>query len=90
MTSEEIKEIIAEMEGRHLNKSQTAFKIRDNYAVIQNTLNRNIIKNKTYESLWHTDRIKRMVNLKRKEFKTTELIASEIVKREITLQNVAK
>lgn len=90
MTSEEIKEIIAEMEDRHLNKVQTAFKIRDNYAIIQNTLNRNIVKNKTYEKLWHTDRIKRLVNLKRKELKTTELIASEIVKREITLQNIAK
>ena len=90
MTSQELKQIITEMEERHLNKFQVAFKIRDNYAIIQDILNRRIIKNKTCESLWHAEKIKRLVNHKRKELKTTELIASEIVKREITLQNNAK
>jgi hypothetical protein len=92
MTKEEINEIVEEMGGRHFTKRTLAFKVKDNYAIIQNALNKKAmsVKGERERHLYSPQKIVHIVNATMKKYKVTELIATEIVKKEIKLQNVAK
>ena len=66
-----------------MNETQTAFKIKDNYAIIATIVNKNRISRNWRARLLETNQIDLMVKNKMETLNCSKLEATEIIKKEV-------